>query len=249
MKHYLLSVLALFAVACAGTDDQPEPINYGTLEQPVYVPGGYGIEGVTNWQGHPDFGLRCSGSIPADVADNWCSMPDSKSIVIGFQAGTCDSLMQAAAVDAYNFWVAEVTGAGFTVTTGNTFQMKCGSIAGTTVLGKFTSGPSWDQIGASYGTLGQYKNGFITMDQTDINAWAQSLAPGSATARHNIKRNLWLHELFHLVGLAHSHNGTGPELLSEKPDGTWVNAKQITQTEWNMLDCYNPANGGLFDDC
>lgn len=244
------TLIALTLSAC-GAPIEGEGETLGTLEQAVYMPYQYGIEGLDDSEDHPDFGLRCGGATVDDYADNFCAVPDTKQLSVKFYASTCSSLWQAAVMDAWATWALELNMAGWSVSTpanNPKYRVECGTLGGDG-LGRFQAGPSWDNIGVWYGTLGQHKTGKVTMDSVDADAWAMALAPNSASARHNIRVNLVLHELFHLAGLGHSTSGTGSALMSAQPNGTWVSLKNPTAAESDMLDCYNPTNGGLFDDC
>lgn len=257
MKHIAAWLVCLVFVACgAAPEEAGEAI--GTLEQAVYMPFKYGIEGVTDWQGHPDFSRECQGSLPSEVADNWCSVPDSKSIKITWSPSSCPTTgsygmpegFRSVVYDAMVYWENELELIGWSVSGGSNpnYTLKCETVSGTP-MGRFQPGPDWDEIAASYGTLGQYKKGKVQIDSADIAAFASQLAPGSATARYNIAFNLVIHELWHLAGLGHSAEGAGPDILNEAPDGTWVSFKILGSNRINRLDCYNPANSGLFDDC
>lgn len=252
-----IAFLIACLVACGGESPTVDGIELGTLEQPVYMPVKYGIEGVTNWEGSPDFGRECEGSTPAQVADDWCSVPNSKTIKFRWFPSTCPLTgsygtaegFRQVVYEAIINWQSEMTLLGWDMyQTGEDFQLKCETVAGTP-MGRFQPGPEWDQIGAPYGTLGQYKTGRYQIDFTDIAAWAQALAPGSASARYNIVYNLVRHELWHSSGLGHSAAGAGPALMNEAPNGTWVTIKQPSASQLDRVECYNPANGGLFSDC
>lgn len=256
MKTLRLISIAL-VMACGAPVDEPDGESIGTLEQAVYMPYRYGIEGVTDWQGHPDFGRECQGSLPSEVADNWCSVPNSKTIKLTWNPSSCPTSggygvsdgFRGVVYEAIVHWTNEMTLAGWTVIGSDPdFTLKCEGVPGS-AMGRFQPGPDWDQIGASYGTLGQYKTGKVQIDSADIISFAYSLASGSAAARYEIVSNLVMHELWHLSGFGHSAHGAGPDIMNEAPDGTWVQQKLLGSTRWHKLECYNPANGGLFDDC
>ncbi len=252
MKRIINATLLCLLAACAGADDEGVVVpgfeeGLGQLEQPVFRPFKYGIEGVNDAQHHPDFGLMCEGTLPAEVADNWCSVPDSKTLKFNWSPSTCNAEWQGILFQAITDWQTDIGSVGWTISGTGDFNLSCGALSGSTTLGKFTSGPSWDQIGTSYGTLGQYRNGNIKIDTADSDAFCSFAV--TEPSNDNCKYNLARHELFHLVGLGHNNNGTGPDLMSQRPDGTWVTKKSIGSTRLDMLDCYNPANGGLFDDC
>lgn len=255
---FFVGALALVACGAAPEEFDEEPGQIiGTAEQAVYMPALYGIEGITDWQGHPDFGMQCAGQTPSEVADNWCIVPNSKTLKFSWTPSSCPTTgsfgvnegFRRVVYDATVYWENEMTLQGWNIVGGGTdFVLKCETVAGTP-MGHFQPGPSWDQIAAPYGTLGQYKNGKIGIDSADIMAFANSLAPGSATARYNIAFNLVMHELWHLSGFGHSAAGAGPDIMSEAPDGTWVALKTMGAARLGRLDCYNPENGGLFSAC
>jgi hypothetical protein len=237
----------LLALACGG--EATGEYVLGTSEQPIFMPYRYGIDGLTNWEGDPDFGMQCEGSVPADFADDQCLVPDSKTIRFKHYASTCpDSTWDSAAVDAYYDWKYEVEAMGWSVVDGTNFQMRCDAGAGGGAMGRFRPGPTWDQHGTSWGTLSQYKDGKITMYYADADAWLQQVYPGSAAYRQIGRINLIKHELYHLVGFGHSQHGAGSDLMSESPNGTWYTYKDLGSTRRTMLDCYNPGSG-TSDDC
>ncbi len=267
MKNIIKAILALALFACGAAPEDAQPDDptdigaagdtvIGTLEQAVYMPFRYGIEGITDWEDHPDYSRECEGQTPQAVADDWCSVPNSKTIKLDWSPSTCPTTgsygvaegFRRVVYEAIINWQSEMTLLGWTMTGGSDFTLKCEGLAGSP-MGRFQPGPDWDEIATPYGTLGQYKKGAIQIDSADIAAWAQSLAPGSASARYNIVYNLVRHELWHLSGLGHSAAGAGPALLNEAPNGTWVTIKHPTASQLERVECYNPANGGLFNDC
>lgn len=256
MMQRLFMFLSVVGLAACGA---PEREGYlggeevGTLGQPIFMPYKYGIEGVTNWENDPDYGLQCEGTVHQDFADDWCSVPDSKTIRFKFYASTCrdtpsNESWRGAVVDAYYDWKYEIEAQGWSVIDGTNYQLRCDDGPGNGRLGRFRPGPSWDQHGTSWGTLGQYKDGKITMYSADTDSWVGGVYPGSAAARQVARINLIKHELYHLVGFGHSVHGFGPDLMSEQPNGTWNSYKDLGNARRSMLDCYNETSG-TSDDC
>jgi len=187
-------------------------------------------------------------------------VPDSKNINLGWSPSTCPTTgsygpnapdgFRSVVYDAITYWADEMTQLGWNMTSSapSPFNLKCETVAGTP-RGRFQPGPTWDTIGVPWGTLGQYRNGKVQIDAAQLGPDAQALAPGSSAARYNYVFNHVIHELYHVVGLGHSHAGSGPNILNEAPDGTWVNLKFLSASQLDRLECYNPANGGLFPDC
>jgi len=235
-----LLALLLLALACGAPSEAGQDIiPLGTLEQPIYLPFRYGIEGITNVQGHPDFGRECEGTTPAEWADNNCVVPNSRTVRFKFYASTCNGTWMGAVADAYWDWKAELEYWGWSVIDGSNYQLRCNDGDGGGALGRFVPGPSWDTIGVPQGTLRQHKDGRITMYSSSID---QVIANRSTEEQRIVRMNLIRHELYHLVGFGHTTNGPGNDLMAVAPNSNWYTYRELGDRRRIMLDCYNEGS-------
>jgi hypothetical protein len=259
MNRIIMTPIALFALACGGRDEDAEPGEIlGTAEQAVYHPAGYGTEGGTDANGSK---TACDGNWSA----NECWVPNSKTFYTKFQAGTCSSWWQARFVDMWYEQLAEIDYINVAVDVaskwyvgpvpeifgepaiapGLIFNWRCQATGG---IASFqpNSSNSDDIDAGGNDELRQYKGGTLRVDTAEIEAdvlWAAS----DDARRRRFARNVLRHEVWHQMGHGHEY-ASGPGHLMGTCD-YWNEECWPTTTMYDRQKCYNPSNGGLFDDC
>ena len=224
----------------------------GTAEQAVYMPVLYGFEGGN---GGPACGT------PGAWADNECFVPNSKRHYVKFHAGTCTSWWQARAVEIWNEVLADLNyvnsyvrddrpnwellpADGTGLSNGVIFQWGCDGNTSPEGAGSFVPNKSnSDDIDvAGNDELRQYKGGvlklYTTYAQND-GRWTTS----NDARRQRRARNLIRHEVWHQFGLGHET----PGLMGDCD--YWNTECWPSFDQYQRVACYNPSNGGLFDDC
>lgn len=252
MKSIKYLPLCLLALACGAESEAPlEGEWLGTAEQAVYMPARYGHEGGN---GGPACGT------PGDWADNECWVPNSKRHYVKIHANTCTPWWQARFTSAWNETLAELAyinsyvdadkpkwemaPADSGMTNGVIFQWMCDP--STIASGSFSPNESnSDDIGvAGNDELKQYKGGVLKIYASAIQA-GPAWAAADDARRQRFARNVIRHEIAHQLGLGHESSPTG--LMG---DGDfWNNEYWMSGDQYRRIECYNPANSGLFDDC
>jgi hypothetical protein len=228
-----LILLALLS-ACGAPNDgiyaDPEPDavdELGQLEQPIYVPSGYG---------------KYVNSEPCQSAQG-CFVPDKKYIQAQFFASTCNNWWQTRMVTAF----AEVEGYvdnlgddwGMISPGSGLYVVRCGSVTGGD-LGGFS--PSDTQSHSS--GLIQYNRGTIKINTAAVEGQS-SWANATEAQRQRFAINLIKHEFGHLLGLPHEAN----TLLNNGALTLWWNANMSYTTSMrNRMQCYN-EDSGTSPDC
>lgn len=249
--------LLVFTLFACGASVESEPLGgqvIGTAEQAVYRPAGYGMEGGTDANGSK---TTCDN----DWSNGECWVPNSKTFYAAFQAGTCSSWWQARFVDVWYEAIAELDYINADVDVASKWYL--GPVP--TIFGEPAIQPgliyNWrcqatdgiasfqpnrsnsDDIDAGGGDeLRQYKGGTLRLDVADIEADILWVASDDAR-RQRFASNVLRHEVWHMLGHGHEENGLmgGCDYWNEE---CWP-----TMTMYNRQECYNPSNGGLFDDC
>ena len=272
MKNTIKAVIAFaLAVACAGTDDfepdgepfvgidvvegwpeghedhedrAPAPTGeLGTLGQPIFMPLLYGSEnGTEGGIKSPECSPPWAGAI--------CTVPDSKHIKIGFQAGTCSSWYQARVFSGHATWQLWINNLGddWGTSTGSNYQIKCGTIGtlpdGSKPFATFENNDSdVDTHPTEHGTLMQFRKGTIVIDPSNIETWA-GWGSLSEASKQRVVDNAVKHELGHLVGFGHN---TGNNLMGYGANfSSTVYSYNSSMT--SRAQCYN-EDSGTSDDC
>jgi hypothetical protein len=186
-------------------------------------------------------------------------VPNDKIHYVTFHAATCNSWWQARFVEAHlelnadleyvnshiepgDMWeIRNAAGSGRGV--GLIHQWQCDSNTSRQAFGSYGyNTKTVDDVGTSRGTLKQYKAGVLKIYSTLIQAdplWAAA----DDARRRRLARNVIRHEMWHQFGLGHENTG-----LMGAGD-FWNNEYWPTASQYRRVECYNPDNGGLFDDC
>jgi len=244
MKNTIKAVIAFaLAVACAGTDDfEPDgDVLIGNLGQEIFVPTNYGTAKGSSSESAPP----CTPPWPGSI----CTVPDNKHIKIGFQAGTCSSWYQARVVSGHatwQFWINNL-GDDWGTSTGNNYQIKCGTIGvinGKRPLATFAlNDQDVDTHPTEHGTLMQYRKGTITIDPANIEAMA-GWGSLSEASKQRVVDNAVKHELGHLVGFPHE---SGNSLMGTSANYSST-AYSYNSSMTSRAQCYN-EDSGTSDDC
>lgn len=238
---------ALAALACAGTDVPELPIeNLGTVEQPIFMPAGYGHEGNST---------RCDGS----WSGGECQVPDwgDKEFKIKRLLQNCDAWTIDRIDEALTLMQQRLEAVGWTmnlVTSGQNGTISCSTASGPP--GTMNANGPWDLHSTSRGTLKQYGGFAITIRQ-----WSTYLCDGTgepgevwsnATVQEqvNVFINIITHEISHVVGLGHGAQGTlmAQTMACDTDAPQWQGVLDWEPEEYEMLLCYNP-NSGTGSDC
>lgn len=249
-RLYLLTILLVCTLfGCGGEAfDEPEPVEIGKLEQPLYMDFGYGADDAMN---------RCTQS-PPWVGE--CAVPRDKGVfyeipTTAFPNG-CDSLfrggiqtgvLQMASVVESNgggwlFQRSDVPNSSTELmifcTTGN-FGTGGGE---TLVRGDYSIFGTDDCWNTASGEVCTFSSGTIYIHTTDIiNSFAKwPLA--NAQQRTRLIRNIARHEVAHYLGLGHA-SPANSALMSQASFSSWDwfdNEKQPNAYELTRLKRYNP---------
>jgi hypothetical protein len=232
MKRFLLLLPVL---ACGPAE---EPVNLGTLEQPIYMPAEYGREGD---------GSACSAPWSGSI----CKVPDwgDHEFKIKVDTGACDAWTRdriQEAVGLFQVWMGWYGWDVNRVTSGQNGTIRCDM--GNGDPGTTAANAPFDYHGVPYGTLLQYGGFTVTIRPWPIytcnsgNAWTYA----TLEEKVNVSVNVIMHELFHVAGLG--HNGEAGELMSaafvcSNAAPQWQRILEPTDAEASMLLCYNPNSG------
>jgi hypothetical protein len=200
------------ATGCANGSELDE---LGELEQPIYIPSGYGHAGSN----------ACTS-----VLD--CFVPDKKYIQAKFYASTCSSWWQARMVTAFANIESMVDNLGddwgFIGPGSGLYEVRCGNAL---ELGSFT--PLDTQV-HSGGPI-QYNKGNILVDVADIQNLPFWVAGSTETQRQTFAVNAIRHEFGHLLGLPH-----GSGIMHAGPETIWWNSViSFSAAQRTAMQCYN----------
>lgn len=248
----LIKALFPLAAACSapvpGDLEMPEGEVLGTLKQAIYVPYAYGAEGDQK---------ECI----APWAGGICRVPDQRKLDIWFETDTCSSQFTIDRIfESIDFWFDMLKSVGwdvnlyYTVATPSNAQkttkiyVKCGNAGASPAM--FTPG-NYDDHGTQYGTLKQFRNGTLTVDEnyfysSGLTAFWEATGPQQVYMVYNVIS----HEFGHAVGLGHVPQ-TSPPMLMQSPGWSLTNLQgaglngPLGPSTWqmDMLDCYNPNSG------
>lgn len=264
MKKLLLIMLAGSALACgdSGASDHEEvgamdPAEFGSLEQALYVPDGYGVDMSQNRCGNPFAGGRCL-------------MPDRRDWVFQYPAATgagqraCTdtdfrAALETAAREAHFYassvgWPTSVSQATASSVPVNTVYFSCDNGPTSGTVGAKVTVPSTclqsqsDCHTTSRGEILQYGTASVTIYPNRIKN-LPSITGGysslTQTQKRNLITNIVLHEYFHVLGLGHASESTSP-LMGFGSSGAMPGINGIkapTSTELGWIDCYNESSG------
>jgi len=217
----------------------------GSLEQPIFMPDGYGSE-----EGDQS---RCDTS----WSGGKCVIPDNRSPNFGIdQCGTETSLFHRNIWTAlgYTFGVVNSSPLDWAMTrshsNGGDYIVRCvGDTTGAPMSTSF-NGVTADCHDTDRGTLCQAKSGTITVR---MGVFLQNPAFANATAaeQDRIIQNMLRHEAGHVNGLGHKKGASYDQLMAavypNAPGaaGTdpWANMLTHDSAEIHMLDCYRETSG------
>ena len=249
--------ILLFTIltGCAAADEieiAPQE-NIGTLEQPIYMPVGFGSEG---------------GGAKTRCDDSWsngqCWVPDNTngayvdlSLTVDLNCTGYSGFMNDRLLEALARWQPWMESRGVNADVafgacGLGYCLKCGDLPGS-AAGRF-SPVSDESHSTPRGTLHQYASGNIIIDEYSIYQYPFDVAP--LQKQVNVSINLIVHELMHLAGIGHDATGRLALMsqgvcyglstcLSEAP---WNQLLPATAADLNAIDCYN-ASSGTGDRC
>lgn len=233
-------LVILGLVACGGGDfQQPEQVNLGTLEQPIYMPAGYGREGD---------GSRCQG----EWADSICKVPDwgDREFKIRLDLDTCDAFTAdriREAVGLSQIWMAEYGWDVNIVRSGQNGNIRC-DMNSYGPPGSSSAKAPFDVHITEFGILSQYGGFTITLRPLAYYTCGNGDPWTYATLdeKINVAINVALHELFHVAGLG--HNGQPGTLMNSSfacsnSAPQWQGLLEPLADEVAMLRCYNPNSG------
>jgi hypothetical protein len=246
-KPSALLALAL-ALACGGESfngvalDTPRE-DVGTLQQPIYMPSGYGSE-----EGDQ---TRCD----SDWSGGLCVVPDNRSPNFGIdQCGTNDSLFHRNIYTALGYVIGVTNSVPLEWATtrshssGGDYVIRCvGDTSGTPMSTSYNSITA-DCHDTERGQLCQSKSGTITV-RTGVILNTPGFQAATASQRDRIINNMIRHEAGHVIGFGHVPSGPG-KLMSVGFTPTpvpgvdaWDNLYTFDSTEIHALDCYRETSG------
>lgn len=261
MNKVLMVVMMAMGLACsAGTDEtQDEEAEFASVEQPIFMPEGYGADKNQNRCGNPFAGGECRVPDRRDWIFEWPCDDNGFDCQRLCTDATVRKGIETAAKNMSSFlnaqgWSTSARKATGREPGGKVVRMRCDNGPTSGTVGAATTIPSLclqsdtDCHSTPRGQLFQYGSATITVFPNrvkNLGSIQGGYASLTAAQQRLLFTNIVAHEFGHVSGLGHADAATSP-LMGFGSQGAMpgINTTlQPTTDEKNWWKCYNESSG------